>query len=221
MEFIMLRVVLLALLVSPSLGFAASFDCSKATSLPEMTICNDPELSKLDDELSAVYQRAKSRAKDQTAFKQQTRAAWKWRETNCQTKECLVNWYTQRKATLLKTTSASGGAKCLSAGAITIKGFVVSQSITLEPDGRQSTAYLLNIKEPVCVRVEPLDIGEARDVMTNRFQLVSYSDEAMSNKLQQLLFKEVTIGGVLSTDNVTQYYAESNAIDVKSIEPQP
>ena len=36
---------------------AASFDCSKATTETEITICNDPELSALDDRLSGVYMR--------------------------------------------------------------------------------------------------------------------------------------------------------------------
>ena len=78
--------------------------------------------------------------------------------------------------------------------------------------------YLLNTKNSVCVRVEPIDIGDAKDVMVNRFQLVSYSDDAtVRRKLEQYSFHKVTVHGVLTTDNVTQYYATSNAIDVKSM----
>ena len=77
--------------------FSASFDCNKAASLPEMMICNDTELSRFDDELSVIYQEAKAAATDEQNFKQQTEAAWKWREKNCQTKECLISWYSNRK----------------------------------------------------------------------------------------------------------------------------
>ena len=209
-------IFLLLVAAVPSLSFAASFDCSKAASLPEMLICNDQELSKLDDELGAIYLRAKAKAPDQTAFKQQTRAAWKWRETNCHSKECLLTWYAQRKAVLLEIDSV-GTTKCLKTGLVKLKGFVVSEVLTLEPDGRQSMVYLLNTQKPVCIHVEPIDIGEAKDVMANRFQLVSYSAPAINDKIKQYLFKQVTVEGMLSTDNVTQYYAVSDAIDVKSI----
>lgn len=100
---------------------------------------------------------------------------------------------------------------------VKVNGFVVSQILTLEPDGRQSTVYLLNTKSSVCVRVEPVDIGEAKDVMVNRFQLVSYTNADIHKKLHLHLFQRVTVRGVLSTDNVSQYYAVSDAIDVKSI----
>jgi len=213
----MFRAILFFLFISPGLVSAASFDCSKAASLPEMTICNDAELSRLDDELSLIYQRAKSKAPNQKAFKQQTQAAWKWRETNCKTKECLVTWYAQRKTTLLKIADTASIARCLTDGPIRVGGFITPQIIALQPDGRQSTVYVLNIKDPICVRVEPIETGEARDITVNRFQLVSYSDVDMPKKFRQYLFKEVTVSGVMSTNNVTQYYAESNAIDVKSI----
>ncbi len=218
------RVILLALLAFPGLVSATSFDCAKAASLPEMMICNDPELSKLDDELGVIQQRVKSKAPDLKAFNQQTQAAWKWREAYCQTRECLMTWYAQRKTTLLKIAEppgSPGSSKCLAAGPVRLSGFIVSQSITLEPDGRQSMVYLLNTKDPICVRIAPTEAGEARDMLTNRFQLLSQSGDAMSRKVQQYLFKKVTIGGVLLTDNLGQYYAESNAIDVKSVEPSP
>lgn len=79
-----------------------SFDCSKARSTVENLICNDSELSSFDFELSKIYQRAKIKATDQNVFKKQNVAEWKWREANCQTKECLTEWYARRKAQLLQ-----------------------------------------------------------------------------------------------------------------------
>ena len=43
------------LLVTPIISIAASFDCSKAASETEITICNDPGLSKLDAVLGDLY----------------------------------------------------------------------------------------------------------------------------------------------------------------------
>ncbi|MDR7134557.1 uncharacterized protein J2X06_001741 [Lysobacter niastensis] len=81
----------------------ASFDCKKAASMPEMLICNDDELSRLDDELGRQYIAAKAVAPDQMAFKRQSEASWKWREEKCQTKECLVHWYENRRQVLQST----------------------------------------------------------------------------------------------------------------------
>jgi uncharacterized protein len=203
-------------LLAPAISVAASFDCSKAASQTEIAICSDPELSKLDDELSVIYQRAKAKAADQNAFKEQTRAAWQWREANCRSKACLLDWYAQRKTVLLKLAdSVNGDTSCLKVGLVKLSGSVAAETLTLEPDGKQSTVYLLDTKNPVCVHVEPIDTGEAKDVMVNRFQLVG--DGAVYAKAGQYLRNPVTIEGDLSTDNVSQYYAVSNAIEIKSI----
>lgn len=94
------KLIALFVLSLPLLLNAASFDCAKAASLAEMMICNDPELSKLDDELGLVYAQAKSTATDQKGFSRATVNAWKWREANCHTKECLTQWYKERSAFL-------------------------------------------------------------------------------------------------------------------------
>lgn len=44
-----------AILIVPSVIFAASFDCSKASTKTEKTICKDPILSKLDEDMAAAY----------------------------------------------------------------------------------------------------------------------------------------------------------------------
>lgn len=54
-----------ALAVLPiGLSHAASFDCAKTRSKPELLICGDPELSRLDDELALIYAAAKAVAPD-------------------------------------------------------------------------------------------------------------------------------------------------------------
>jgi len=211
--------VLLCSLLTLQCG-AASFDCAKAASLPEMTICNDPALSKLDDELSEIYKEAKAKATDQRAFQQQTQAAWKWRENNCQTRECLANWYAQRKLTLLRLAGSNAANKCQGNGPVTATGLVVPQTLALEPDGRKSTVYLLVTANPICLSIEPLeptDKGGAKNVMRTRFQLVGFNNTAMSKTIAKYVSQNVTVTGNLSTDNITQYYGVTDAIDVKSI----
>ncbi len=98
----MTRLALAIIVVWGAQSFAASFDCSTAASLAEMTICNDPTLSALDEELFEIYKQAEKVAPDIKKFNEQSRASWKWREANCHTKECLVAWYSEYKATLQK-----------------------------------------------------------------------------------------------------------------------
>jgi uncharacterized protein YecT (DUF1311 family) len=63
---------------------AASFDCEKASTLVEKTICQDPELSHLDELLTQTYKTALNATKEPAALKSQQKA---WR-TNVRNK-CL------------------------------------------------------------------------------------------------------------------------------------
>jgi uncharacterized protein len=44
--------VLLLVVAVPTIAYAVSFDCNKAKTLVEYTICSNAELSSLDDQLS-------------------------------------------------------------------------------------------------------------------------------------------------------------------------
>jgi uncharacterized protein len=81
-------------------GLAAGFDCERARSPAEKLICSDPELSRLDDDLSVLYQRAKAAAPDQTAFVAENVREWKRREQTCADKACLMAWYADRRGQL-------------------------------------------------------------------------------------------------------------------------
>ncbi|MFN3069958.1 lysozyme inhibitor LprI family protein [Serratia sp. J2] len=71
---------------------AASFDCTKAKSFAEKTICSDKELSNYDDVLSKVYDRAKNVVQNKKGFSNLTRELWNSRE-ECSTHECVERWY--------------------------------------------------------------------------------------------------------------------------------
>lgn len=83
-----------------SSAFGASFNCSKAGSATEKIICGDAELSRLDDQLGKTYKQAKMRAADRREFAARSDGFWRWREKNCQTRDCLIDWYQQRQLAL-------------------------------------------------------------------------------------------------------------------------
>ena len=93
---------LIFLIANKQLETRPSFDCNKANSTSEILICNDQELAKLDSDLAETYQKAKSITMNADALKEAAKVAWKWRESFCRDKECLVKWYIERNDELLK-----------------------------------------------------------------------------------------------------------------------
>ena len=98
LHFLFMACVVLVCSV-PHRTAAASFNCAKAVSVAEQLICGDPQLSRLDDELAALYHSAKAGARDQVSFKKETNEEWRRREA-CVDRDCLVAWYQQRNAQL-------------------------------------------------------------------------------------------------------------------------
>ena len=78
-----------------------SFDCSRARSYSERTICADSELARLDRDLGRLHARAKNAASDSAAFRRRNDREWQRRESNCRDRECLVRWYAERRDQLL------------------------------------------------------------------------------------------------------------------------
>ena len=76
---------------------SASFDCQKARSVTEKLICQDEELSRLDEELASIYKNSISKSEFPKDLIANQKNAWKQREAECSTKSCLIDWYAQRK----------------------------------------------------------------------------------------------------------------------------
>lgn len=89
------------LAVFASTAQAVSFDCQKAKTFIEKAICQNPDLSQLDDELGSLYQIALTDNKTPAVFKKQQLTWLKQRDT-CQTVDCVKKSYKQRIATLNK-----------------------------------------------------------------------------------------------------------------------
>jgi uncharacterized protein len=92
--------ITLCLLIVPVHLYGASFDCAKASTRTEKTICTDQQLSDLDDLLMISYTKALSRESDKSPLKTAQRNWLKSVRNICQDKTCLGKAYTSRLAEL-------------------------------------------------------------------------------------------------------------------------
>ncbi|UOG90940.1 MAG: SH3 domain-containing protein [Candidatus Thiothrix sulfatifontis] len=91
--------VVVALLL-PLHGYAASFDCTKAKTWAEKTVCSTKQLSSLDELLAASFQKALASTDDKAALKTE-QVAWLTAERDvCTDVACLKAAYTSRLAAL-------------------------------------------------------------------------------------------------------------------------
>lgn len=74
---------------------AASFDCAKASDFIEHSICDDGELSVLDDELARLYKEAVQNTTDVNVLKQEQRD-WLTTRNKCTDMDCIKTTYQQR-----------------------------------------------------------------------------------------------------------------------------
>ena len=76
--------------------YAASFNCKKASTFIEHTICNDTELSKLDEELASSYKKVWNSLSDKTDLKKDQFDWLKNTRDKCMSLECLKTSYINR-----------------------------------------------------------------------------------------------------------------------------
>ncbi|TQK03986.1 hypothetical protein FB599_3556 [Herbaspirillum sp. SJZ130] len=108
---------------------AAGFDCSKAGSANEKTICGDSELSALDDQLGKAFRLARMHAADRRAFTIASDQQWRWREQNCRDRACLLDWYRRRQAEL----QAQAGSALAGDVRLPDKAAAAAQTVRAEP----------------------------------------------------------------------------------------
>ena len=93
--------VSIALLCWHSASYAAGFDCTKASSYVEKTICSTPELSSLDDQVSALYRQAIQTHPADLSSIRKAQLSWLKEVRNASTSaEALQHAYTSRIAAL-------------------------------------------------------------------------------------------------------------------------
>lgn len=93
-------VALLALFLAAAPAQAASFDCAKAATRAEKTICADPALSGMDEELAKTYAQAKEKATDKDALTRAQRTWVKSVRDACPDNKCMLKAYLDRIAKL-------------------------------------------------------------------------------------------------------------------------
>ena len=92
--------LLASLLLLPLPAQAASFDCTKAKTFAEKTICADPELSRQDETLATAFKAALATTSDKDAFKAK-QMQWLTSVRNvCTDASCLKTSYQSRIAAL-------------------------------------------------------------------------------------------------------------------------
>ncbi|WP_454865498.1 lysozyme inhibitor LprI family protein [Pseudomonas hormoni] len=74
---------------------ATSFDCTKAASFAEKSICTDSALSRLDEQMNSEYVRALDAAPNKAQVRQDQRD-WLRLRDNCKTASCLTASMTDR-----------------------------------------------------------------------------------------------------------------------------
>jgi len=92
------KFLVISALLSTNLLYSASFDCNKASSKVEHLICEEHELSILDEHLYIAYRNAK-KYEDPKRLKSEQRE-WMRRRNFCTTIECLQKSYVARLKTL-------------------------------------------------------------------------------------------------------------------------
>ncbi|QIF07238.1 lysozyme inhibitor LprI family protein [Ralstonia mannitolilytica] len=113
------HLILAALIVSP-LAHATSFDCKKASTFVEKTICASPLLGKLDDALKENYDAmlATDLGDGGASLKKEQRA-WIGQRNKCTTEQCLVDLYRKRVDDVCEAPVVTGmHASCVQASDI-------------------------------------------------------------------------------------------------------
>lgn len=170
----------LGLLMSPLYLYGASFDCSKANTLVEKTICADPQLSDLDELLMASYKKALSNTSNAAPLKMEQKDWLKSVRDNCQDKECLKAAYTSRLAVLNDFVATSSKPFAISG---TYKRYFHgkpdyhSSTITLRELGNGQVHVEGNAMWVGNVATGNVNVGELDGTFANNGNKIFYADD--------------------------------------------
>lgn len=97
------QITLIILAFIPATSWSAGFNCTKANTFIEQAICNDQELSTLDNYLMTAYKKA-IRVSDKDTLKIEQRIWLKTKRNKCENNSCLKKAYLARLKELSKDT---------------------------------------------------------------------------------------------------------------------
>ncbi|MBK4726368.1 DUF4431 domain-containing protein [Pantoea agglomerans] len=151
----MRRIALLCFTLSLG-AHAASFDCTKASSVSEKLICTTPALSQADDQLAKVYREAKTASGNSSEFRQMTKENWALRE-QCKTAACLSEWYSRSQQKYVALTTPPPTACPEEGTEVTLTGKLLRITFPGPPNyesveqGDEAEVYwVLQADKPVC-----------------------------------------------------------------------
>lgn len=103
---IWVRSIALAVCVASGMpdAHAASFDCAKATTSVEKSICSDPELSGLDEKLNQAYLALQPRSPSKEQLRRE-QSRWITSRNKCTSNDCIRQAYVDRIAALEQSTT--------------------------------------------------------------------------------------------------------------------
>jgi uncharacterized protein len=105
-KILLLHVILCPFLLA-STAYSASFDCSKARTKTEITICDTPTLGRLDEQLASTYRQALQTGGEKTRIEQRE---WLKQVAKCPDARCINDLYVARIAEL-SLPSSSGSSR--------------------------------------------------------------------------------------------------------------
>lgn len=217
----MINKLIIGLLLIPAISNAASFDCNKESSKIGQLICNTPELSKMDDELYVDYLQAKLVTGNSDEFRKLVKQNWKLRQDNCETVECISDWY-KRSTIIYRNIAGSNNAnaaseECYQEGQqVTFSG-VLRKTVFPGPPNYESVElgdtpepyWVLYTKKPLSCAKNAADWGSK-----DQFQLVVDGD--FYQTYSGFLNKNVVVTGDLMY-SMTGHHHTPIMIKVESI----
>ena len=121
--------------------YSASFNCKKASTFIEHTICNDSELSKLDEQLASAYKKVFNSLSDKTDLKKDQLDWLKNNRDKCMSLECLKTSYINRVLYLTNYDSRDSQTNTVAISSNDIAGLYKKGSASLEVNQDLSFNY--------------------------------------------------------------------------------
>lgn len=197
----MKKTMIAVLMLLPMTGFAAGFDCAKAGTRIEHMICDNPELDKLDEEMTLMY-RGLSRGPDALQIQKEQRE-WNKSRNAAQTPAELAQMYEDRMSELAEGKPAER---------------------VVETSKPTKTPVRMTDQQSYAVGVL-MTMFAGTDVCNEKYLLTEYSSEGIS-AMKADIKKELkeTMGKFYDKDKVHQVYLatyrmlkSANAIDLHSV----
>lgn len=130
---------------------AASFDCAKASTLVEQTICSNTKLSELDDSLTQIYKRAIASGPNASLVKSEQRTWLTNVRNKCATVACLTQAYFERQKELnaLSGKNAPSAVNKNVSKQITVRGTISVGTLDsgIEDENGKGAMFLTNSNE--------------------------------------------------------------------------